>query len=153
MVLSVTYDHCRLLELAFIFVFTSRMCSIVDAFLTLPNGVHCNELSLHLLGYCQLPATMHCWLLRPALIFVFSYVPLLRTRAIVNPIIMLLPNCTLSALRVTIDNLRQLWSTYFGLRLCSFLLSIIFVFVKLHTLQQTFSLFENFICFYQFRKF
>ena len=143
MILSVTYDHCRLLELAFIFVFTSRTCSMVDAFLTLPNCVHCNETLAPSFWILSVTCDHALWLLRLALIFVFSYLPLLRTRAIVNPIIMPLPNCTLSALRVTIDNLRQLWSTYFGLCLCSCLLSITFVFVKLHTLQQTFGLFVN----------
>ena len=62
------------------------------------------------------------------------YFQLQRTRAIVNTNVPL-PNCTLSALRVTVDNLRQLSSTYFGFRLCSCLLTITFVFVKLHKLQ------------------
>ena len=144
MILSVTYDHCRLLELAFIFVFTSRTCSMVDAFLTLPNCVHCNETLAP--SFWILSVTCdHALLTTSACInlCVQLRTRLLRTRAIVNPIIMPLPNCTLSALRVTIDNLRQLWSTYFGLCLCSCLLSITFVFVKLHTLQQTFGLFVN----------
>ena len=136
MILSVTYDHCRLLELAFIFVFTSRTCSMVEAILTLPNCVYRNETLAP--SFWILSVTCdHALLTTSACInlCVQLRTRLLRTRAIVNPIIMLLPNCTLSALRVTIDNLRQLWSTYFGLRLCSCLLSITFVSVKLHTLQ------------------
>ena len=144
MILSVTYDHCRLLELAFIFVFTSRTCSMVDGFLTLPNCVHCTE-TLAPSFWILSVSCDHALLTTSACInlCVQLRTRLLRTRAIVNPIIMLLPNCTLSALRVTIDNLRQLWSTYFGLRLCSCLLSITFLSVKLHTLQQTFGLFVN----------
>ena len=107
-----------------------------SGFLTLPNCVHCTET---LAPSCWILSVScdHALLTTSACInlCVQLRTRLLRTRAIVNPIIMLLPNCTLSALRVTIDNLRQLWSTYFGLRLCSCLLSITFVSVKLHTLQ------------------
>ena len=136
MILSVTYDHCRLIQLAFIFVFTSRTCSMVDAFLTLPNCVHCNETFAPSFGILSVTCD-HALLTTSACInlCVQLRTRLLRTRAIVNPIIMLLPNCTLSALRVTIDNMRQLWSTYFGLCLCSCLLSINFVSIKLHTPQ------------------
>ena len=62
------------------------------------------------------------------------YLPLQWARAIVNSDVPL-PNCTLSALWVTVENLLQLSSTYFGFRLCSCLLTITFVFVKLHKLQ------------------
>ena len=62
------------------------------------------------------------------------YLPLQWTRAIVNSDVSL-PNCALSALWDTVDNLPQLSSTYFGFRLCSSLLTITCVFVKLHKLQ------------------
>ena len=136
MILSVTYDHCRLIQLAFIFVFTSRTCFMVDAFLTLPNCVHCNETLAP--SFWILSVTCdHALLTTSACINLCGQLRTITTNARYRkPIIMLLSNCTLSALHVTIfDNLRQLWSTFFGLRLFSCLLSITFVSIKLHTLQ------------------